>query len=684
MADDPQDEGDAPAASSWPRTIESAYEWQAGTAPGAQAGLINALSRSAQPSLHAVAAIGWSRLRRLSGAGGADGDDADAGGGEEEADDGRLRRGSGGGGGGFGSGIEEEEGDDVERQEDDDDDDVFFPGGVGFDDEDNGSASLARPLLFVPGDGRRRSLLLERGHRPSDVARQQQQQNQEQQDDQQQQQQANDDDAAMFPALREASLPAAAAAGPAVRLVLEEADRSGTSSTFAAGLNAVNVLCGVGLLAMPFASAQAGWVSFLLLAAVAGVALFSGSLLEACMSLGSGPPPPGSDNSNNNNNGGGNALCAANRRHHRRPPPLRSFPDLGGAAFGRAGRVLVALLLYLELMSCVADFLILEGDNLAALLPLPSFLPSSSSLTPQQSWALAAAVMVLPTVLLRDLSALSYLSAGGIGGSVAIVGCIVSSAMRAAAGGDGGGGSGGHGGGSGPSSSTRPLLPSLPLARTAGLPVALGLYSFSFSGAACFPSIYVSMRDRRQFRGLLAGAFSAVALLYAAAALAGLSAFGAGVKDQVTLSMGSGSLEGRIAAWLVVVSPLTKIALTLAPVALAVEEAVLSPPRRRGQPRQRGRASLNAAKSAAVRVALLAVCAAAAVLVPFFALLSQIIGAFMCLHIAVILPALFFLRLRWRHAPRWQLCVAACAACVAEVGSLGATFHALKALRDKY
>jgi vesicular inhibitory amino acid transporter len=40
---------------------------------------------------------------------------------------------------------------------------------------------------------------------------------------------------------------------------------------------------------------------------------------------------------------------------------VRSYPDIGGAAFGAPGRVLVSVLLYLELFACCVDFLILEG-----------------------------------------------------------------------------------------------------------------------------------------------------------------------------------------------------------------------------------------------------------------------------------------------------------------------------------
>jgi hypothetical protein len=72
------------------------------------------------------------------------------------------------------------------------------------------------------------------------------------------------------------------------------------------------------------------------------------------------------------------------------------------------------VLLYLELFACCVDFLILDGDNLAALFPGAGAGGGwgllGLRLSAQQAMTLLAAGAVLPTVLLRDMSALSYVS----------------------------------------------------------------------------------------------------------------------------------------------------------------------------------------------------------------------------------------------------------------------------------
>jgi vesicular inhibitory amino acid transporter len=56
------------------------------------------------------------------------------------------------------------------------------------------------------------------------------------------------------------------------------------------------------------------------------------------------------------------------------------------------------------------EFLILEGDNLSLLFPLVHLNMAGFNISSTTVFAVLTAIFVLPTVWLRDLSLLSYLS----------------------------------------------------------------------------------------------------------------------------------------------------------------------------------------------------------------------------------------------------------------------------------
>uniref|UniRef100_A0A803LJW7 Amino acid transporter transmembrane domain-containing protein n=1 Tax=Chenopodium quinoa TaxID=63459 RepID=A0A803LJW7_CHEQI len=141
-------------------------------------------------------------------------------------------------------------------------------------------------------------------------------------------------------------------------------------STFGqAVINGVNVLCGVGILSAPYAVKQGGWLSLSILLVFAILSFYTGLLLRHCLDS---------------------------------APGLQTYPDIGQAAFGSTGRIVIS--------ACCVEYIILESDNLSSIFPYAHLNLFGYELDSHLLFALAATLAVLPTCWLRDLSLLSYIS----------------------------------------------------------------------------------------------------------------------------------------------------------------------------------------------------------------------------------------------------------------------------------
>ncbi|OAY70770.1 Vacuolar amino acid transporter 1 [Ananas comosus] len=193
--------------------------------------------------------------------------------------------------------------------------------------------------------------------------------------------------------------------------------------------NGLNALSGVGLLSIPYALSQGGWLSLLLLFIVAMICCYTGLLLQRCMNA---------------------------------DPRIRTYPDIGEFAFGYSGRIFVSIFMYLELYLVAIGFLILEGDNLDKLFPDTRLTVGTVSIASKQLFVMLVALIILPTTWLRSLGVLAYVSAGGVLASVIVVFSVLWAATV-----DGVGfGERGR------------------FSNLSGLPTALGLYTFCYCGHA--------------------------------------------------------------------------------------------------------------------------------------------------------------------------------------------------------
>eukprot|EP00250_Pteridium_aquilinum_P019147 c24318_g1_i2 orf=731-2329(+) len=364
--------------------------------------------------------------------------------------------------------------------------------------------------------------------------------------------------------------------------------QKGQSTFFQTILNGVNMLAGVGILSMPYAVSQGGWIGVSLLLVFAAVCCYTGVLLRRCLDL---------------------------------HPHILGYPDVGQAAFGTFGRFLVSALLYFELFAVAIEFLILEGDNLSQLVSWQGLNSGLIQLNSEQSFLILSAIVMLPTVWLRDLSLLSYISAGGVVACITVVLAVAWVGIFEVG-----------------------FTNQGQLLNVQGFPIAVGLYAFCYCGHAVFPNIYVSMKDRTKFSHVLVVCFIICSLIYGSIAVLGFLMFGDDIKSQVTLNLPRGNLGTKVAIFATLVNPFAKYALTVTPLAAALEELLPN----------RLKAWKFSMWTIIIRTVLVISTVAVALTVPFFAYLMAFVGSFLSTTVAITIPCLCYMKLFSGRIPLWE------------------------------
>ncbi|KAL5666625.1 hypothetical protein ACJX0J_026733, partial [Zea mays] len=351
--------------------------------------------------------------------------------------------------------------------------------------------------------------------------------------------------------------------------------------------NGVNVLAGIGIFSAPYTIREAGWASLVVLAFFAVVCCYTGVLLKYCFESKDG---------------------------------VKTFPDIGELAFGRIGRFLISIVLYTELYSFCVEFVILEGDNLASIFTSTTFDWNGIHADGRHFFGILFALVVLPSVWLRDLRVISYLSVGGVFAtllvflSVGVVGATGNVGFHLAG----------------------------KAVKWDGIPFAIGIYGFCYAGHSVFPNIYQSMSDRTKFNKALYICFAICTTIYGAIAVIGYLMFGDKTLSQITLNLPKDSFVAKVALGTTVIIPFTKYSLVINPLARSIEEL-----RPEGFLTDRLFAVM-------LRTAIVASTLCVAFLLPFFGLVMALIGSLLSILVALIMPALCFLKIARNKATRLQ------------------------------
>ncbi|PIN11643.1 Amino acid transporter [Handroanthus impetiginosus] len=373
-----------------------------------------------------------------------------------------------------------------------------------------------------------------------------------------------------------------------ISLGQEDKNKVETNSSFVhAVANMIGMLIGLGQLSTPYALENGGWASSFLLIGLGAACGYSSHLLGRCM---------------------------------HKNPKSRDYKEIGYHAFGTKGRTLANAFICMEIFMALVSYTISLHDNLAIVFMGINLNLKWAHLSTSQLLAVIAVLVALPSLWLRDLSSISFLSTAGILMSLLIFLTVASTAIfgnvRAY-----------HG------------IPVLHLHKILAIS---GLYVFSFAGHIVFPNIYTAMKDPSKFTKVSIVSFSMVTALYTALAFMGAKLFGPQVSSQITLSMPKNLIVTKIALWATVLTPMTKYALEFTPFAIQLEQRLPHSMKFRTKMIIRG----------IVGSILLLIILVLALSVPYFEHVLSLTGSLVSVGICIILPCAFYTKILWKEIGR--------------------------------
>ncbi|KAH7883747.1 transmembrane amino acid transporter protein-domain-containing protein [Phlebopus sp. FC_14] len=366
----------------------------------------------------------------------------------------------------------------------------------------------------------------------------------------------------------------------------------GGKSTYGQTLfNCIAVLLGIGMLSEPLAFAYAGWFWGTILIVFFGiVTCYTAKLLAYEILV---------------------------------DPRLRSYADIGRKAFGPRSYFLTSSLFCLELFSLSVVLVTLSADSLHAVWPLYS----------ANTYKICSLVVLLPTVFM-PLSILSLTSLLGIVSTLLIIAVIFIDGFSKL---------------DSPGSLWSPAETSFSPGTLGEVGVAFGLLMAGFSGHVVIPSLARDMIDATRFDHMANWAFAIATFVYAVIGYAGYLMFGSSVSDEISRDLlatpGYNATLNKIALWLLVITPLSKFALSTRPLNIILEimlglDATLSPISEdgKGATTHIDISFMKRMLIAIERIMVPALSISVSILVPQFSVLMAFLGSFSAFVICVIGP----------------------------------------------
>uniref|UniRef100_A0A7N0TT92 Amino acid transporter transmembrane domain-containing protein n=1 Tax=Kalanchoe fedtschenkoi TaxID=63787 RepID=A0A7N0TT92_KALFE len=356
------------------------------------------------------------------------------------------------------------------------------------------------------------------------------------------------------------------------------------STFFQAVINMVGMLVGLGQLSTPYALESGGWASAFLLIALGAICAYTAHLLGRCL---------------------------------HKNPKSRNFADIAGHAFGQKGKIIAITFIYLEIFMALVSYTISLHDNLFTVFSKTHFNFPLMHMSTSQTLTIIAVLIAIPSMWLRDLSSISFLSSVGVLMSCLIFGMVACTALFGRVEAD----------------------QYIPVLRLQKIPAISGLYAFSFGGHIVFPELYKGMKDPTKFTKVCVVSFAVATSLYTSIAFMGAKMFGPTLSSQITLSMPQHLLFTKIALWATVVTPMTKYALEFAPIAMQLERHLPH------SMNSKTRLIITGTIGSIILIFILGL----ALSVPFFEHVLGLTGSLVSISICIVFPCTFYTKITWDH-----------------------------------
>ncbi|KAI3952723.1 hypothetical protein MKW98_021639 [Papaver atlanticum] len=392
-----------------------------------------------------------------------------------------------------------------------------------------------------------------------------------------------------------------------------------TSTPFTTLLNMIGLLIGLGQLSTAYALQNGGWTTAFLLFGLFMLGAYTSHLLGLCL--------------------------ATNVR-------LRNYSDIGFLAFGRTGRYVSLVFINLEIFMALVSFTISMTDNLSRVLDGYKFDISFFGLSTAQSLTVIAIVVCIPTVWLRNLDSISFISTFSILLTFLICGVLICTCLFGGVKAD----------------------KAIPVFRIKNIFSVSGLYIFNIASHIAIPEIYRSMVDPARFSIISFLSFGTVATLYTFLAFLGAKMFGPGVASQFTLSMPKHLVFTQIALWAAVIVPMTKYVFLTVPMASEVERHLPAK-----MPLRRRTVIRGAAGSLLLIIVLVL-----AIAIPFFETVLSLTGSFVCIFVSAILPIAFYLEIFRKKVPLPSFVIHLIIIVICFVVGIMGTIYNIRSIANQY